>query len=171
MKNIDFFNNIINKDNNYECFTKCCKKVKTAYYEPGKFILKEGELATCFYIILNGSVEILKKNQQKKLEQITVLETGQTFGKKSLTKRYNNSNSIRTIQETILVILSNFDYQKILMNIQSKKLDDGLSFLSGVKLFTNYSREEIEKIYPLFQNKKYKKGETIFKYNDESNYV
>jgi hypothetical protein len=84
---------------------------------------------------LNGSVEILKRNHDKKFERIAVLENGRTFGKKSLTKKYKNINSIRAIEETTLTILSNFDYQKILMNIQSKKLNDGLGFLSSVKLF------------------------------------
>jgi NTE family protein len=50
------------------------------YYSRGARICKEGELSTCFYIILSGQVRVLKKNTQGEEIELAILDHEEFFG-------------------------------------------------------------------------------------------
>lgn len=83
-------------------------------FSPGMEIFKEGEASHDLYFILKGEVEITKKIQRKALETqgentqklLAVLSAGGVFGEGALLSGKLRSASVRTLQETEVLVLT-----------------------------------------------------------------
>lgn len=85
-------------------------------YRPGEIILKEGEPATQFYIILAGEVEAIKElpNQPPKL--LNRLNRGQYFGEIGLLEGGKRTATVRvaTHTEAKVMVLEKEDFQRLM---------------------------------------------------------
>lgn len=104
------------------------KKVKH-----GSDIVVEGEHGNELFVLLDGLVEVLKKDEKSETtHQMTVLETGETIGEMALFGEPIRSATVRALQDVDLMVLE-FNklraeekiYNKLVLNI-SKKLSERL---------------------------------------------
>jgi len=76
------------------------------HYDAGEMFIREGEVADCFFVIAQGSVEILKKEPDSdKLHRLTVLRTCDSVGELLLLDPGIRSASARTLEETKLIVI------------------------------------------------------------------
>jgi len=88
--------------------------LKKESYAIGEDIIKEGETGNKLYIILKGSVEILKKDPLNKQEhQIAILKKGDNFGEMELIDIQARVATVRTMTKTTVCSLSNKDLYSI----------------------------------------------------------
>ncbi|CAF4258890.1 unnamed protein product [Adineta steineri] len=102
----------------YECYTE------------GRTIIRQGDCAACFYIILSGSACVTyKRITDDHIQIIDILERGCTFGEKGL---MTNSRQIFTITSKTkleLLVLWKDDFKAIYMGNDRYCSADDLKFL------------------------------------------
>lgn len=74
------------------------------FFEAGKVIFQEGALARYLYLIVEGSVEILKE-ENRQLLNLNLLIDGSLFGEDAVGIRLNRQSSARAREDCILVRL------------------------------------------------------------------
>lgn len=116
------------------------EKIKTFLkkftFKGGDTIIREGESGGDLYFIIQGSVEILKKvnmdagessapdngneNSELQNERIAVLKEGDTFGEMELIDIQPRAATVKALEPTVTLILSNMDlYQIQKWNLQT----------------------------------------------------
>ena len=91
------------------------------HFNPGNVIIAEGESGGKLYFLLSGSVEILKNvpretqaGEEQEMERIATLKEGDTFGEMELIDIQPRAATVRALEETTTVALSNMDLYKIM---------------------------------------------------------
>lgn len=77
-------------------------------------IFKEGDEQTGMYFILEGDVQILKKNNKGKQELLTVLCAPQIFGEMALIDRGRRSASVIAQTDILTAELTREDFEKFM---------------------------------------------------------
>lgn len=75
-------------------------------YEPGERIIQEGTVSSSIYILLSGTVDILKKGQHKEEIKINSLENGAVFGETSIFKNEMSTATVKASSLSLLMALS-----------------------------------------------------------------
>lgn len=79
--------------------------------QPSEILFHEGDPGNAFYIILSGSVEVYVEKINKHL---TNLGAGKFFGELALMLGIPRTATVRSKEETILFVITNKDFQKLL---------------------------------------------------------
>jgi CRP/FNR family transcriptional regulator, cyclic AMP receptor protein len=87
-------------------------------YPAGKVILKEGEPSVVFHLILDGKVEIKKKNKT-----VAKLEKGQFFGEMGLIERGPRTADVVAIEPTRCLAMTAWNWQAYLQTEPSVALE------------------------------------------------
>ena len=95
--------------------------LKPEHFGPGEVIIAEGESGGKLYFLLSGSVEILKnvklegpEGNEVKMERIATLKEGDAFGEMELIDIQPRAATVKTLEDTSTVALSNMDLYKIM---------------------------------------------------------
>ncbi len=76
----------------------------------GEVIVKEGERAVAFYLILSGRVEVVKGADGASPKVLSSLGHGDFFGEMALLDGYMRSASVRALEDTECLVLSRWDF-------------------------------------------------------------
>jgi len=127
LKNISLFSKF--NDEQLSNLLKVSRKIEL---NPGEIFINEGNVDQNFFIIINGNVEILKKNGNK-FYCLTTLSKGETVGEMALFENIARSASARALDK---VTVLSFDLEQI-------KQDP--SYLEIYALLTSYFGEKISR--------------------------
>lgn len=90
--------------------------MKEETYTRGETILREGDSADSLYYVVNGSVEVLKTvstASDASMERIATLGRGETFGEMAILDLLKRSATVRTLEDTHVLSLTNTDLLRI----------------------------------------------------------
>jgi len=90
--------------------------IRFMHFETGASIVTEGEVNDRIYFIESGSVEILKRiydNGDDTQKQLIVMEAGDTFGEMELIDIQPCAATVRALEPTETLSLSNRDLYKV----------------------------------------------------------
>jgi len=79
-------------------------------FSKGHVIVKEGDQALAFYLILSGRAEIVKGAGEPKPRVLNTLGPGDFFGEMALLDGYLRSASVRALEDTECLLLSRWDF-------------------------------------------------------------
>jgi small-conductance mechanosensitive channel len=82
-------------------------------FDANSIIVRENEPGDSFYIILSGSIEVFSERANKHL---TTLQAGDFFGELSLLLGIRRTATVRTLEDTVLFVVSQAEMQKLLAN-------------------------------------------------------
>jgi NADH dehydrogenase len=86
--------------------TNVTDRVTHAHYEPGDYIIRQGEPAASFYVIEKGEVEVVRSSPEKPAgEVIATLGTGNFFGEQALLGNRPRAASVRARTPAEIVVL------------------------------------------------------------------
>lgn len=69
-------------------------------YEPGRVILREGRVGAAFFLIISGSVEVIKAQGLPEEKVVNQLGAGDFFGEIANMKHTTRMASVRALSET-----------------------------------------------------------------------
>jgi CRP-like cAMP-binding protein len=84
---------------------RLAKVVVARKYAPGEAIVKEGEQAVAFYVIVNGKVDVMKGT-----EKVNTLGAGDPFGDMALLDGYPRATSCVAAEETECLVMTRWDF-------------------------------------------------------------
>jgi len=93
-------------------------------YAAGEIVFEEGELGDSLYVIVEGEVEVLRKNDSGELKVLTGLAAPAFFGEMSLIDKEYRSASVRAKTEAVLLHLTAEN-----LALFRKQYRDGFTFL------------------------------------------
>ncbi|MBI5273945.1 MAG: FAD-dependent oxidoreductase [Chlamydiales bacterium] len=102
--------------------------IASLHFEKGEIIFNEGDIGDYLYIIVDGSVEVLKKTNGT-VKQIATLSKGEYFGELALLNKKERSATIRCLTPTNVLALRKRDFSLLIANFQElrKNIEETLS--------------------------------------------
>lgn len=113
------------------CFLEECRTISL---QPKEVFFEEGSSSETMYIVLSGEVEIYKENKK-----IASRKQGDFFGEMSLLESKARSASVRSCTETLLLEISEKQFESFLVS-------NSEIVLAILKALSSRSREELEVI-------------------------
>jgi small-conductance mechanosensitive channel len=114
-------------------------------FPTGQIVCQENDPGDSFYIILSGSVEVFSQRTEK---YIATLHAGEFFGEMSLLLGTPRSATVRTLEDSILFVVSHNDLQQLLVDHQeladeiAQKLSERQQALRNLGLLDEGASEE-----------------------------
>ncbi|XP_071481272.1 uncharacterized protein [Diadema antillarum] len=117
-------------------------------FEPRRIVLKEGHVASGFYIVLSGTclvnqTEIDPRNNEPFVRTITQLTGGQAFGEYSLLHDTVRSASVVCKDEVEVLLINQDDFDEIIKQPMEQKRDELIDFCNKHDIYISASPEVI----------------------------
>jgi CRP/FNR family cyclic AMP-dependent transcriptional regulator len=111
IKSVEIFDGLETRDIN-----KVLKIASGKKFEKDQVVFNEGELGDCFYLIIDGTVRVIKKIDGEDIEEVAVLKSGDYFGEMALIDGQPRSASVIALETSKLLEVKNSQFIKIIMN-------------------------------------------------------
>ncbi len=85
----------------------------TEYSEADQTIIREGDSGDSFYMIVRGSVAVLKRNDEGQQIRISVLQDGDFFGEIALLKKIPRIATVKTLTNCTFLLLKRWQFLHI----------------------------------------------------------
>jgi len=92
--------------------------MRVQQFEPGQYIVREGESGTRFYIIYEGIVKCCKRNSQGKDEEMLRLHDQEYFGERSLLNDEPRAASVVAVTHAECLVLERSDFTNLLGDLE-----------------------------------------------------
>ncbi len=106
---------------NVDALTKVAEKMSVERFEPGAFIIRQGEEGDKFYLLRRGMVDVLINDQNGIPQYISTLHEGDFFGERALLSGQARSATIVAKDAVETYTLGKADFQAALTSIDSFK--------------------------------------------------
>ena len=137
-------------------------------YKKGENIILKGDIGKNFYIIDEGSVICTSGDNDGQSD--LVLNAGQYFGEVALTQNVPRQRTVRCREDTVCLILDKISFNNLLGNLQDAiDKNMGRRVLKSVEVFKGLSPHALNLLLDAFQERVFKRGETVFKQGDVGN--
>ena len=102
---VPLFERVTRKD-----LSRLGKAVVERKYKKGETIVKEGEQAVAFFIIIKGRVEVLGGAGTKRETKLNELPAGSCFGEMALLDGMPRTATVKALDDTECLVLSRWDF-------------------------------------------------------------
>jgi len=111
IRSVEIFDGLETRDVN-----KVLKVASGKKLVKGDIVFQEGDVGDCFFMIIEGSVEITKKLADGRVEVMATLKHGDYFGEMALLDGDPRSATVTALEDTKLLEVRNSQFIKIVMN-------------------------------------------------------
>ncbi len=101
---VPLFSQLSRKD-----LTRLGRSVVQRKYKKGETIVKQGESAVAFFVIVNGRVEVSQASGAKS-QKLAELGRGETFGDMALLDGGPRAATVKALEDTECLVLSRWDF-------------------------------------------------------------
>jgi CRP-like cAMP-binding protein len=89
---------------------RLAKGTVSRQFQKGEVIVREGERAVAFYLILSGRAEVVKGAEGPSPKVLNTLGPGDFFGEMALLDGYLRSATVRAVEDSECLVLSRWDF-------------------------------------------------------------
>ncbi len=91
-------------------------KFKRQAFEPGEEIIKQGEIADCFFIIISGRVEIWHEGLSGQSELVDIRNPGDYFGETGLLTNRPRTATVKAHKEdgVVVLVMGSRDFEQMM---------------------------------------------------------
>ena len=98
------------------------ERVSHAFYEPGDYIILQGDPGTTFYIIEKGKVEVIRRDpDSNKDEVLAELGAGDFFGEMALVDNQPRAAGVRALTSVEVVVIGRTVFERISSSLKPMK--------------------------------------------------
>lgn len=105
-------------------------------------IFKKGDIASLFFIIRSGEVEIKLKEKKKKEEEVKILSRGNFFGDLALIFAAPRSATVRAVSACTFFCISNILFRRVVQDIVKKNYEQSKLSIEKIPLFKFLTKRE-----------------------------
>ncbi|CAG9320727.1 unnamed protein product [Blepharisma stoltei] len=169
-KSLKFFQKL-REENSEETHIACCNYLQYEFHHIESFVIRQGDIGTKFYIILDGKVSVIRENEGEKCTEMTELGPGEAFGERALMLGVPRACSVKCITNCSLGVLEISDYKKILESFMEEKYSSLIAMLRELPMFKNRSSHYLQRLTYHFKPRKFQKKQCVYKEGDPANEV
>jgi CRP-like cAMP-binding protein len=137
-------------------------------FEPGQDIVTEGERGSIFYIIVNGSCDIIKST----VGVVATLGKGKSFGEMALTSDDDlRTATVRCATAVETVSLNKEEFNVYVRAMHTEETTANFKLFKHCRLFEKWSRKRLEALSRASRRKIFRADEYIFRQGDESDFT
>ena len=134
-------------------------------FQSNTIIYKEGDFGNFFFILSKGNLEIIKSNEK----EIKNIKEWNCFGESSLLNNSKRQETIKSIDNIILLVLDGLIYRECLQRIADNEYKEKFSFLNSLSYFKPLDGISKYILSEKLTIKNFKKGKIIIQKNDIGN--
>jgi NADH dehydrogenase len=86
------------------------ERISLAHYEPGQVIIRQGDPADAFYVIMQGEVQVLREQADGTEIEVDRMRQGDSFGEIGLLQHGRRNATIRAVDGVNVVTLGSSDF-------------------------------------------------------------
>lgn len=131
-----YFSNILEEER-----AEILKKMKLCGVQNNQYVFKQGDPATAFFIVQEGSLQVEINGQPKK-----ILRKGEYFGELALIYMAPRSASIKALSPCLLWYLTRQDFKKTLENTVKANYVTGKEYISKLPLFSFLTEQQKDSV-------------------------
>ncbi len=144
-------------------------RLQRRHYEAGEIIIKQGDEADSFYVLVFGSVEVVRERLHRPMQPIATLNEGDYFGEIGLLEGVKRTASVKASEDGSVEVLvmdratfadfvatSQLTEEEIAAVVRERVLS-----LQLAKALPMLSPEQIKRVYPQFKSLTFGPGEVI----------
>jgi len=113
----------------------------------------------------------LEKKMKEDLIEVKELKSGESFGELALISNKLRSFSILCKEDCHFAYLEKDGFETVLKELAEKRLLEGLLVLRQFRIFANMRQTNLLSFLYGFQNKKLKKGQSIYRENENADAI
>lgn len=174
MKAIPFFTDLVSSLDK-EALAQCCLVITAEFFNEGQFVFNSGDYGHTFYVIISGSVAVLKPEGKQDgvgiYTELALLRAGDSFGELALISSEQRAGSAVCREATVLGVLNKADYLRILGKAQAAKLTKKVDLLQSNPVFTRWTKYSLQKFSYFFHEKTYQRKQIVHKAGTEANEI
>lgn len=129
----------------------------------GEYVFKQGDDATCFFIIDKGEVNVEINNKVKKK-----MGNSEGFGDLALLYNAPRSASIQARTDTYFWAIDRKTFKKVVSEITAKQYRENRLFLDKVSFFKSMTETQKDAIASVLISQKFDNGQVIVNQGDQA---
>jgi NADH dehydrogenase len=86
------------------------ERVTLAHYEPGQVIIRQGDPADAFYVIMQGEVQVVREQPDGAELEVDRMREGDSFGEVGLLQHQRRNATIRAVDAVDVITLGSTDF-------------------------------------------------------------
>jgi CRP-like cAMP-binding protein len=154
---------------------QCCHCLTYAFCPANKYVFRQGDPGTNFYIILKGccAVQITGNRSDGRAEQrlLTVLKQGECFGEMALLGSQPRQASILCREDSHFAVLSREDYTRILSKAHERMIRAKVDVLIKLPVFRKLSKGALTRLTYFFKIKRFQRKQAVYSAGDPATEV
>ena len=140
-----------------------------------QFVFHQGDEGSRFYVILTGSVAVLRVTRRRdgKTEYtlLTIMRAGDSFGELALINNQPRAASILCREPSQFAVLERDAYKRILCKIDDAKLEAKVKLLQKHPAFSCCTKSALQKVSYFFNEHTYRRKQVVFKAGQDATFV
>ena len=105
LRNVQLFSQFSSKE-----LSRLGRAIVEREYKKGETIVKEGEQAVAFFIIVKGRAEVVQSAGSKRSQSLATLGPSETFGDMALLDGGPRAATVKALDDTTCLVLSRWDF-------------------------------------------------------------
>ena len=93
------------------------RSFRTEHCAQGQFVFHEGDSGDKFYVLVRGTLEVVKLIGGQATRRVEVLQDGDVFGEQALLMNAARSASVRSLAESTLLVLTADKFQELIARV------------------------------------------------------
>ena len=122
-----------------ELIAEISPKFEQQTFQPGQMIIKQGEIADCFFIIISGSVEIWHEGLSGHIEHVDTRNPGDYFGETGLLTNRPRTATVLAHQEgeVVVLVMGSREFQEMMEESKATEMHVAQEMLQRLIILAN----------------------------------
>jgi cGMP-dependent protein kinase len=130
--------------------------MRLCVFPAGQAVVQEGEVATHFYVVVQGALEVLAEGRR-----LNILKPGDSFGEQALLLNSVRSATVRTLDSCALWGLERSVFLRAVEIVSSQRYEENRTFLAGVPLLNQLTHSQQERLLSIVAQLSFAPGRKI----------
>ena len=150
------------KDLDKEARKEIIREMSLVSVDENKYLFKQGGIGNYFYILKEGSIELISRNETKNIK------IGESFGELALLHLANRSSSAKTLSESFLWVLERKNFRKIVDHITKMNYEENKNFIESIPILANIHHTQKIILCSFLYKENFNNGDYIVKKGDQA---
>ena len=150
------------KDLDKQARKEIIKEMSLVSVQSNTYLFKQGGIGNYFYILKEGSIELISRNDSSKQK----IKIGESFGELALLHGANRYQSALTLSDCYLWVMERKNFRKIVDHITKMNYEENKNFIESIPILANIHHTQKTILCSFLYKENFQEGDFIVKKGD-----